>query len=63
MGAFIVPLRVTTNRSVFSGKLIIMSPFPCRGGIAGIFLLFRKRFSTDLKVLGESANSEKEHNH
>ena len=31
--------------SAFSEKFVMMSPFTRRGGIAGIFLLFRKRFS------------------
>ena len=35
------------NRSAFSEKFVIMSPFTSGGGIAGVFVLFRKRFSID----------------
>ena len=40
------------NRSAFAEKaFVVISPFTSRGGIAGIFLLFRKRFSIDQYVL------------
>ena len=40
------------KRSPFLETSVIMSPFTRRGGIAGIFVLFRKSFSIDQYVLG-----------
>ena len=42
-----INLKKLLEKSAFTEKFVIMSPFTSRDGVAAIFILFRKRFSID----------------